>query len=127
MNLKKRIGIPVVALTLAFLLPSSIRAQSAEGAPKPIVLKAAHLFDSVSGKLADHGVVVVAGKNIQAVGSEAPMRKSSTSAMPRCCRGSSMPTFTLVENPVPTGIWIFTRTYFDFQRSRRSTERTTRK
>ena len=39
--------------------------------PRPIVLRAAHLFDSVSGKLVDHGVVVVAGSRIQAVGSEA--------------------------------------------------------
>jgi imidazolonepropionase-like amidohydrolase len=34
----------------------------------PIVLKAAHLFDSVSGNLIDHGVVVVSGNKIQAVG-----------------------------------------------------------
>ena len=37
----------------------------------PIVLKAAHLFDSVSGKLADKGVVVVSGTQILAVGSDA--------------------------------------------------------
>jgi imidazolonepropionase-like amidohydrolase len=35
-----------------------------------VVLKAAHLFDSVSGKLLDHGVIVVSGKTIQAVGSD---------------------------------------------------------
>src|SRR5690349_20936584 len=67
----KRIGISVVALTLAFLLSSLMRAQAAEGTPKPIVLKAAHLFDSVSGKLVEHGVIVVVGRIIQAVGSEA--------------------------------------------------------
>ena len=39
-------------------------------APRPIALKAAHLFDSVSGKLVEHGVVVVAGDKIQAVGSD---------------------------------------------------------
>jgi imidazolonepropionase-like amidohydrolase len=39
--------------------------------PRPIVLKAAHLFDSVSGKLIDHGVVVVSGTKILAVGSDA--------------------------------------------------------
>src|ERR1700722_16262121 len=39
--------------------------------PRPIVLKAAHLFDSVSGKLVEHGVVVVSGTQILAVGSEA--------------------------------------------------------
>ena len=46
----------------------------AEGGPKtaqPIVLKAAHLFDAVSGSLVDHGVVVVAGSKIQAVGKDA--------------------------------------------------------
>jgi imidazolonepropionase-like amidohydrolase len=38
-------------------------------APRPIVLKAARLFDSVSGKLLEHGMVVVSGSKIQAVGS----------------------------------------------------------
>jgi imidazolonepropionase-like amidohydrolase len=40
-------------------------------AARPMVLKAAHLFDSVSGKLSDHGVVVVAGGKIVAVGGDA--------------------------------------------------------
>jgi imidazolonepropionase-like amidohydrolase len=40
-------------------------------APPPMVLKAAHLFDSVSGKLSEHGVVVVTGGKIVAVGSDA--------------------------------------------------------
>ena len=71
MNLKKTIWIPILVLTLAAVLSSSADAQGAEGAPKPIVLKAAHLFDSVSGKLVDHGVIVVAEKKIQAVGSDA--------------------------------------------------------
>ena len=31
----------------------------ADAPPGPVVLKAAHIFDSVSGKLADNGVVVV--------------------------------------------------------------------
>src|ERR1700737_3364818 len=39
-------------------------------APRPIVLKAARLFDSVSGKLLEHGMVVVSGTKIQAVGSD---------------------------------------------------------
>ena len=39
-------------------------------AARPIVLKAAHLFDSVSGKLIEHGVVVVSGTKIQAVGGD---------------------------------------------------------
>jgi imidazolonepropionase-like amidohydrolase len=42
----------------------------ADTAPRPIALKAAHLFDSVSGKLIDNGVVIVAGTKIQAVGGE---------------------------------------------------------
>jgi len=47
------------------------RASLADAVPapqRPIVLKAAHLFDSVSGKLSEHGVVVVSGTKIQAVG-----------------------------------------------------------
>ena len=47
---------------------------SAADAPPPaahaIVLKAAHLFDAVSGKLLEHGAVVVSGTQIQAVGSD---------------------------------------------------------
>jgi imidazolonepropionase-like amidohydrolase len=35
-----------------------------------IVLKAAHLFDSVSGKLIEHGMVVVVDKKIQSVGTD---------------------------------------------------------
>lgn len=62
----KSIGL-VVALTLA---ASATEAADAP-AGAPIVLKAAHLFDSVSGKLVDHGVVVVVGKKIQAVGADA--------------------------------------------------------
>jgi imidazolonepropionase-like amidohydrolase len=40
-------------------------------ADKPIVIKAAHLFDSISGNLTEHGVVVVEGGKIKAVGSGA--------------------------------------------------------
>jgi imidazolonepropionase-like amidohydrolase len=43
---------------------------ASEVAPKPIVLKANHLFDSVSGKMLEHGVIVVVGKKIQAVGAD---------------------------------------------------------
>ena len=46
-------------------------ADTVAAAPRPIVLKAAHLFDSVSGRLVEHGVVVVSGTKIQAVGSDA--------------------------------------------------------
>src|SRR5690349_4348489 len=38
-------------------------------APQLTVLKAAHLFDAVSGKLVDNGVVIVDGDKIQKVGS----------------------------------------------------------
>jgi imidazolonepropionase-like amidohydrolase len=37
---------------------------------RPIVLKAAHLFDSVSGKSLEHGAVLVVGDKIQAVGTD---------------------------------------------------------
>jgi imidazolonepropionase-like amidohydrolase len=53
---------------LMFALPSV--ADSVPTAPRPIVLKAAHLFDSVSGKLMEHGMVVVLGSKIQAVGTD---------------------------------------------------------
>jgi imidazolonepropionase-like amidohydrolase len=44
----------------------------AQGAPaETVVIKAAHLFDSVSGKLSDHGVIVVSDGKIAAVGSDA--------------------------------------------------------
>jgi imidazolonepropionase-like amidohydrolase len=46
-------------------------AQAPAPAAHPIVLKAAHLFDSASGKLMDHGLVVVSGGKIQAVGADA--------------------------------------------------------
>jgi len=58
----------LVAVTLAATAAGAADTSQAQG---PIVLKAAHLFDSVSGKLVDHGVVVVVGKKIQAVGPDA--------------------------------------------------------
>jgi len=58
----------LVAVTLAAAAAGAAETAPAQG---PIVLKAAHLFDSVSGKLVDHGVVVVVGKKIQAVGPDA--------------------------------------------------------
>jgi imidazolonepropionase-like amidohydrolase len=48
-----------------------VLADELHSAPRPIVLKAAHIFDSVSGKLEEPGVVVVAGAKIQAVGGDA--------------------------------------------------------
>ena len=46
-------------------------ADEVQSAPHPIVLKATHIFDSVSGKLEEPGFVVVVGARIQAVGSNA--------------------------------------------------------
>jgi imidazolonepropionase-like amidohydrolase len=54
----------------ALLAGCAALADVAPAAPRPIVLRAAHLFDAVSGKLVDHGVVVVVGTKIQAVGSD---------------------------------------------------------
>ncbi len=39
-------------------------------APAPIAIKADRLFDAVSGKMVDHGVVLVSGNKIQAVGTD---------------------------------------------------------
>ena len=58
-------------LALGLLAASSAWSAEPAAAGPPIVLRAAHLFDSVSGKLVDHGVVVVSGTRIQAVGSDA--------------------------------------------------------
>jgi imidazolonepropionase-like amidohydrolase len=55
----------------AHFVTTARAADAAPTAPRPIVLKAAHLFDSVSGKLTEHGVVVVVGSRIQAVGGNA--------------------------------------------------------
>jgi imidazolonepropionase-like amidohydrolase len=54
-----------------FLWARAGLAEEAQPASRPIVLKAAHIFDSVSGKLQEPGVVVVAGAKIQAVGGDA--------------------------------------------------------
>jgi imidazolonepropionase-like amidohydrolase len=52
----------------AMLCARSSLADAVPAPQRPIVLKAAHLFDSVSGKLSEHGMVVVSGTKIQAVG-----------------------------------------------------------
>jgi hypothetical protein len=52
MNLRRTIWICVVVVTLNSLLASSMGAPPADSPTKPIVLKTAHLFDSVSGKSA---------------------------------------------------------------------------
>ena len=56
-----------------FLISAVLAAQSsladAPANAQPLVLNAAHLFDSISGNLVDRGVIVVSGTTIQAVGS----------------------------------------------------------
>jgi imidazolonepropionase-like amidohydrolase len=42
-------------------------------ADRPIAIKAAHLFDSISGNLTERGVVIVEGGKIKAVGSGTPI------------------------------------------------------
>ena len=59
------------AAALAAQCVAQLSLADAAPAPRPMVLKAAHLFDSVSGKLSEHGVVVVADGKIAAVGSNA--------------------------------------------------------
>jgi imidazolonepropionase-like amidohydrolase len=58
------------ALGAQWFAPAAL-ADAPPAAPRTIVLKAAHLFDSVSGTLTEHGVVVVSGSKILAVGSDA--------------------------------------------------------
>ena len=53
------------------LSPTSLAESPGTAASRPVVLKAARLFDSVSGKLTDHGVIVVSGSRILAVGNNA--------------------------------------------------------
>ncbi len=74
--MKQRTGCSYWGLVIAaalgaqwFAVPSLADAPPA--APRTVVLKAAHLFDAVSGTLTEHGVVVVSGSKIQAVGSDA--------------------------------------------------------
>ena len=58
---------------LATLGAHSVLAEPATAVSRPIALKAAHLFDSVSGTLTDRAVIVVQGDKIQAVGAAAPL------------------------------------------------------
>ena len=58
---------------LAALGARCVLAEPAAAANRPIVLKAAHLFDSVSGNLTDGAVIVVQGNSIQTVGAAAPL------------------------------------------------------
>jgi imidazolonepropionase-like amidohydrolase len=60
-----------MGVAASMLLAPVSGAEPGASAPRPIVVKADHLFDSVSGKLVDHGAIVVSGSRIQAVGSAA--------------------------------------------------------
>jgi imidazolonepropionase-like amidohydrolase len=60
----------VAVFVVAHLCAQSSLADAIPPASRPVALKAARLFDSVSGKLIEHGVVIVAGTKIQAVGSD---------------------------------------------------------
>lgn len=53
------------------LLAAAPLADADVPAPGPVVLKAAYIFDAVSGKLADHGVVVVQDGKITGIGADA--------------------------------------------------------
>lgn len=72
MNSGKNICILIFLLAVASLTAAPAAARGGAGAAsRPVVLKAAHLFDSVSGQLVDHGVIVVVGNKIEAMGSDA--------------------------------------------------------
>ena len=60
-----------ISLLCCLLSLAPLARADAPPAPGPVVLKAAHIFDAVSGKLADHGVVVVQDGKITAVGANA--------------------------------------------------------
>jgi imidazolonepropionase-like amidohydrolase len=59
-----------MTLAVAQSVVAQTSASDSSTASAPLVLKAARLFDSVSGKLLPHGVVVVVGNKITAVGSD---------------------------------------------------------
>ena len=64
---------PVLALAVLLALPLAAQPPDAADPAPTVVLKAAHLFDGVSGRLVDDGVVVVRGDTITAVGPDAPV------------------------------------------------------
>ncbi|HWX80328.1 MAG TPA: amidohydrolase family protein [Steroidobacteraceae bacterium] len=70
--MKTRMMAASAAMLLVFAQLSAAQTPAPQSATPPappvIALKAAHLFDSVSGTLVEHGVVVIAGNKIQAVG-----------------------------------------------------------
>jgi imidazolonepropionase-like amidohydrolase len=69
--MRRRIqGYRVVALA-AVVAAQICLADTAGAPPRPIVLKAARLFDASSGRLIEPGLVVVVGTKLQAVGGDA--------------------------------------------------------
>jgi len=65
------LGALAAAAALVGLQPAAALAEAP--APRPVVLKAAHLFDAVSGTLVEPGIVVVSGERITAVGRDAAL------------------------------------------------------
>ena len=63
-------ALPISLLCTLLLCAPLTQAEDNQAPPQVVVLKAAHLFDSVSGKLLDNGMVVVDGDIDQAVGSD---------------------------------------------------------
>lgn len=74
---RRSIIIGFAAVLVAMMCAGSAVAEDFPGSSRPIVLKAARLFDSVSGKLEEPGVVVVAGGKIQAVGGAATIAENA--------------------------------------------------
>ncbi|MGC1522942.1 MAG: amidohydrolase family protein [Steroidobacteraceae bacterium] len=64
-------GLGIAAALGAQWFAAVCLADAPAAAPRTVVLKAAHLFDAVSGRLTEPGVVVVSGAKILAVGSDA--------------------------------------------------------
>jgi imidazolonepropionase-like amidohydrolase len=67
-------------ISISFLSLVVLHAPGAEsgGPPKPVVVKAARLFDGKSDALVPNGVVIVEGKAIKAVGAELTVPEGST-------------------------------------------------
>lgn len=66
-----------ISLSVVTALGAQCVVFAADPVPQPIVLKAAHLFDAVSGKLVDNGVIVVEGGKIRSVGNQAPVPQNA--------------------------------------------------
>lgn len=64
-------SIITVLVTCAAALFTAPQSAQAAAEARPVVLKAAHLFDGVTGRLTDGAVIVVSGGKIQAVGASA--------------------------------------------------------